>query len=152
MSSKSSPIKDSELQNAIVIRTTKDVNLTALQDLTAAVGWGRRGDKLWSEVLSRSSSVCSAWHQSQLIGFGRILEDGVMCMFYDIAVHPDFQGKGVGKTIMATLIEQVKDRGYVSIGLFGWEGNPTNVRFYESCGFESVHSGMELTCYMRREG
>jgi GNAT superfamily N-acetyltransferase len=152
MTPQSSLIKDSDLRNAIVIRNTKDVDLTALQDLTAAVGWGRRGDTLWSEVLSKSSSVCSVWCQSQLVGFGRILEDGVMCMFYDIAVHPDFQGKGIGKTIMATLIEQVKDRGYVSIGLFGWEGNPANVKFYKTCGFESVHSGMELTRYMRREG
>ena len=86
-----------------------------------------------------------------LIGFGRILEDGVMCMFYDIGVHPDYQRGGVGKKIMEYLIDKVKDKRYVSIGLFAWEENPANIPFYENFGFEKVGTGMELVKFMKRE-
>ena len=85
----------------------------------------------------------------KLIGLGRILEDGIMCMFYGIGIHPDFQKKGIGTKIMKILIEKVKDKGYTSIGLFAWEKNPGNIRFYEKFGFRKTPTGMELFRYMK---
>jgi len=74
-----------------------------------------------------------------------------MCMFYDIAVHPELQGQGLGSQIMHALIDHVKDKGFVSIGLFAWDKNPGNIPFYKKFGFVHSH-GMELTKYMRKEG
>ena len=122
-----------------------------LDKLFEAIGWRPRGELKWKEVLAKSNFVYSIWDGRKAVGLGRIIEDGVMCMFYDIAVHPDYQGRGIGKQIMTKLIEQVKDKGYASIGLFAWEQNPNNIPFYEKFGFERVPTGMELVKFMRRE-
>jgi GNAT superfamily N-acetyltransferase len=134
-----------------VLRLSREVDVVKIQDLTQAVGWGRRGDDKWREILSKSAVVCSLWHGERLVGFGRIVEDGVMSMMYDIAVHPDLQRQGLGSKIMQALIDQVKDKGYVSIGLFAWDKNPGNIPFYEKFGFVASH-GMELARYMKTEG
>ena len=92
------------------------------------------------------------WDEKTLIGFGRIMEDGVMCMFYDIGVHPAYQRQKIGTKIMNTLLAQVKDKKYASIGLFAWEENKdANMLFYKKFGFEQVNTGMELVKYMKRE-
>lgn len=132
--------------------TEKNLPLEQIDNLTEAIGWGRRGPEKWREILSKSSHVYSLWDGDKLVGMGRIVEDGAMCMFYDIAVHPDYQRRGLGSQIMSNLIAQVKDKKYVSIGLFTWEGDPTNVSFYEKFGFEKVGTGMELLRYIQREG
>ena len=130
----------------------KKLPLEQIDNLTEAVGWGKRGPEKWKEILSKSSYFYSIWDGEKLVAMGRIMEDGVMCVFYDIAVHPDYQRRGLGTQIMNNLINQVKDKKYVSIGLFTWERNPGNVQFYKKFGFEKVEAGMELVKYMQREG
>ena len=131
--------------------TDKNITPERLDGLFEAIGWKRRGKDKWLEVLSKSQFVFSVWDSERLVGFGRIMEDGVMCMFYDIGVHPEYQKKGIGKQIMNKLIDQVKDKKYASIGLFAWAKNPENIPFYEKFGFKQVKTGMELEKYMERE-
>ncbi len=125
--------------------------LGLLDDLFRSIGWRERGPEKWKEVLDNSRYCAYVITGNSLVGFGRIVEDGVMCMFYDIAIHPDHQTRGLGRELMSGLIAKVRDKDYASIGLFTWEQNPGNVAFYESLGFERVPTGMELTRYMRRE-
>lgn len=133
------------------LKTDTEFNPELLDKLYESIGWTKRGVKKWQEVLSKSSYCVSAWDDDNLIGFGRIVEDGVMCMIYDVAVNPDFQNHGCGKNIMLKLIDQVKDQKYASIGLFAWEDNPDNIPFYQKLGFVISPTGMELTKYMVRE-
>lgn len=91
------------------------------------------------------------WDGEKLVGLGRILEDGVMCMFYDIGVHPDYQRRRIGSKILNRLISKVKNKNYASIGLFVWEENSANIPFYQEHGFERVKTGMELVRHMQRE-
>ena len=92
----------------------------------------------------------TAWDGHKLVGTGRIMEDGIICMFYDIGVHPDYQRRGIGAKILQKLIDRVKDKKYASIGLFAWEENSANVPFYKKFGFVKT-SGMELTKFMKPE-
>ena len=128
-----------------------NVDAKQLDILFERIGWRKRGAVKWREVLSKSSFGVSAWDGEKLVGFGRLIEDGVMCMFYDIGVLPEYQGKGIGGEIMKRLIDEVKYKKYASIGLFSWEDNPNNIPFYQKFGFEKVGTGMELTKYMKRE-
>lgn len=128
----------------IIERTDAKIESSSLSDLTEAVGWGRRTIEQWQNILSQSKYVYSLFHENQLIGFGRILEDGTMAMFYDIAIHPDYQGKGLGMRVMRYLLDCVKDKGYASIGLFAWDKNPKNIEFYEKLGFNRVNFGMKI--------
>lgn len=122
--------------------------------LTESVGWGKRfypNAEKWKRVLASSSWIAYIKEKGKVVAFGRILEDGMMCLFYDVCVHPDYQGQGLGRQLMEHLISKVKDQGFISIGLFTWEGNPDASKFYEKLGFEHVEA-MELKKYLRSFG
>lgn len=129
----------------LVERTDKAITADDLSDLTESVGWGRRTQEKWDQILTCSTFVCSLWDGTRLVGFGRIVEDGTMAMFYDIAVHPDYQAKGAGSRIMRNLLERIAGKDFASVGLFAWAGNPGARHFYEKHGFENVSFGMKLS-------
>lgn len=68
----------------------------------------------------------NTWHGvlvyfgDDVVGMGRVVGDGG-CFFQivDIVVRPEHQGKGLGKTIMRALVEELEDRApkgaYVSL-------------------------------------
>lgn len=95
--------------------------------------------------MNKSSFVYSVSDQGKLVGMGRIVEDGVMCMFYDIIVHKDYQGMGIGKMIMNNLLVFTEDKQFSSISLFA---DPDNkeflIPFYNKFGFELFATGMRL--------
>ena len=72
----------------------------------------------------------------QLVGMGRIIGDGG-CNFevVDIAVHPDYQRRGLGTRIMQALVDYLEqhapETAYVS--MIADEGAPA---LYEKFGFE----------------
>ena len=56
-------------------------------------------------AFSNSRFKCFVYDAGKLIGAGRALADGVDCSYLcDIAVHPDHQGRGIGKEIVARLV------------------------------------------------
>ena len=135
----------------IITDSKEGISFGEINTLTESVGWGKsfhQSEEKWQRILDVSTYVASIRHDQRLIGFGRILEDGIMCMFYDVCVHPDYQGKGNGTLLMDHLIDKIKDKEYISIGLFVWEGNETATEFYGKCGFEMVPA-MELKKHMK---
>ncbi|HBA37029.1 TPA: GNAT family N-acetyltransferase [Candidatus Falkowbacteria bacterium] len=130
----------------LIESTKKNLDVKQIESLRDSVGWHRhRGPEKWKEILEKSSFVYSVWDGNLMVGMGRILEDGIMCMLYDIVVHKDYQGKGIGKMIMNSLISQVNDKGYTSIGVFA---SPENkeflIPFYKKFGFKLSGTGMEI--------
>lgn len=53
----------------------------------------------------------------------------------DVAVHPDHQKNGVGKSLILYLLERAKERGCYKVVL---DCKPPLGAFYERCGFEEV--------------
>ena len=128
-----------------------DLSCNEINALMEKVGWGRSyysTEEKWQRVLKVSTHIAYAKIKNELIAFGRILEDGIMCMFYDLCVHPQYQKRGIGTDLMNHLINKVKDHAYVSIGLFTWEGNKTVHEFYEKFHFEKSNA-MQLKMYMK---
>ena len=126
--------------------TKKDLDISQINSLMDSVGWhDHRGPGKWQEILDKSAFVYSVHDGDKLVGFGRILEDGVMCMFYDIMVHNDYQGRGIGKMVMNNLLDFVKDKDYISVSLFAWpENKDFLLPFYRKFGFELHETGMRL--------
>jgi ribosomal protein S18 acetylase RimI-like enzyme len=92
------------------------------------------------KVMKNSRYKCFAYNGQQLVGVGRALADGVDCSYLcDIAVHPDFQGKGIGKTIVNKLLELSK--GHKKIILYA---NPGRESFYEKMGFKHMTTAMAI--------
>ncbi len=57
---------------------------------------------------------------------------------YDIAVHPEYQQKGIGKKLMASLKEEAKMRGVETIFVEAESEDTGAVAFYRKIGGEEV--------------
>ncbi len=130
----------------LIESTHKNLSGEQINALRFTVGWcTKRSEEKWREVLNKSSFVYSIFDQDKLVGMGRIVEDGIMCMFYDIVVHKDYQNKGIGKMIMNNLLLFTKNKKFSSISLFA---DPENkkflIPFYNKFGFELFETGMRL--------
>ncbi|MFA6514376.1 MAG: GNAT family N-acetyltransferase [Patescibacteria group bacterium] len=126
--------------------TNKDLNWEQINALRFSVGWcTKRGEEKWREILDKSSFVYSVYDKDKMVGMGRIVEDGIFCMFYDIVVHKDYQSQGIGKMIMNNLLAFTADKKYSSISLFV---DPNNrdflIPFYNKFDFELFETGMRL--------
>lgn len=101
------------------------------------------GDKIPDDLrlaFSNSMYKCFVFDDGVLIGAGRALADGVDCSFLcDIAVHPDFQVRGVGKAITEKLKEL--SAGHRKIILYA---NPGKEGFYRKLGFRRMRTAMAI--------
>ena len=68
----------------------------------------------------QNSSYCiSAYYNEKLIGFGRMLSDGVVhAVIFDVIVIPKFQRKSIGSVIMEKLLEECKRNKIRDVQLF----------------------------------
>lgn len=64
-------------------------------------------------------------------------EGGGVLELKNIAVEPDFQGKGYGKTLVDFLVNTY--RGQYSVLQVGTGDSPSTIPFYEACGFRRHH-------------
>ncbi len=71
------------------------------------------------------------WHGNQAIGTGRLLADGKIGR---LAVLKDYRGKGIGKSLLKSLIEFGQEQG---IERFYLHAQTTAIGFYESLGFKT---------------
>jgi GNAT superfamily N-acetyltransferase len=50
--------------------------------------------------LLNSDTLITAWENKKLVGLGNAISDGHLVVYYPhLLVHPDYQGKGIGKMI-----------------------------------------------------
>ena len=88
------------------------------------------------EGLKGTIAAATIYYDDQVVGIGRLVGDGG-CVFVicDIAIDPAHQGKGLGKAIMASLMDYVrselKSKAYVSL----IADLPAD-KLYEQFGFE----------------
>src|SRR5829696_1010388 len=92
------------------------------------------GDKQPADLkvtFKNSMYKCFVLDGGVLVGAGRALADGVDCSYLcDVAIHPDYQGRGLG----AAIIKKLKEfsAGHRKIILYA---NPGKEGFYEKLGF-----------------
>jgi ribosomal protein S18 acetylase RimI-like enzyme len=107
------------------------------------------GDKKPDDLrraFSNSMYKCFVFDDGALVGAGRALADGVDCSYLcDIAVHPDFQGQGLGMAIIVKLKEL--SAGHRKIILYA---NPGKEGFYKKLGFMRMRTAMAIFQYQDR--
>jgi len=91
-------------------------------------------------VFTNSRYKCFVYDEDKIIGVGRALADGVDCSYIcDVAIHPDFQGKGIGKQIVNQLVDF--SQGHAKIILFASIGKEP---FYAKLGFDKMNTAMAI--------
>ena len=135
-------------------KANRSVKPNQLEDLCSAVGWSRRPLERVQQCLDNSLNYVAAWHihneEQKLIGFARAVSDGSFhATLLDIVVHPNFQDRGLGKTIVANLINQLRQAGVKDITLFA---SPHIVDFYHKLGFISQPNNLQWMLWSRRSG
>ena len=64
------------------------------------VGWGSYPKEISKKALSNNIYSVSIYDNDNIIGYGRLIGDGIIFLYiHDIMVKPEYQGKGIGKTI-----------------------------------------------------
>lgn len=95
--------------------------------------------ELHKKAFENSHTVIFAFDDDKLIGFGRAISDGVyQAAIYDVAVLPEYQGKGIGKIIVDNII---KHSPGCNVILYA---SPGKEIFYEKLSFKKMKTGMAL--------
>ena len=75
-----------------------------------------------------------------LVGAGRVLGDGLDVAYVaDVAVHPDHQGRGLGRAVVQRLVASAA--GHKKILLYA---NPGTEPFYARLGFLPMNTAMAI--------
>ena len=98
----------------------------------------------WENIKNKSTFIVQILDNNKTIGWGRCVDDGTFCMLYDIAVHPHYQGKGVGRMIIDEIKKYIAQNDFLSVSLFFNPDLPGVDKFYEKCGFYHLSNAMRL--------
>ncbi len=117
--------------------------------LFETTGWNNEYQATAEELvrmLANSQDVAAAYDGENLVGFGRVVTDGVLhAMIYDMIVHPAYQKQGIGTNILNLLVTWCREAHIRDVQLFCARGKRP---FYEKNGFTARSDdapGMQLT-------
>jgi GNAT superfamily N-acetyltransferase len=117
----------------IKYKTTKIFKKEELENLFLSVKWssGKYPEKL-VKAMQNSDCVISAWDGDKLVGLINALSDGIMtAYFHYLLVNPDYQSKGIGKTLVKKILEKYENYARKVVIAYNKE-----IGFYTSCGFK----------------
>ena len=117
-----------------------NLNWDELSTLYRIAPLGDKSVENLKTAFGNSLYKCFVYDNDCLIGVGRVLADGVDCAYIcDVAVHPDYQGTGLGKEIVSRLIEL--SQHHKKIILYAVAGKEP---FYQKLGFKRMNTAMAI--------
>nr|QCI05761.1 hypothetical protein [Dasysiphonia japonica] len=121
----------------IYININNNINLYDLEKLCDSVGWVKRPIKKVKIAIDNSFLiVCLFYYKNNkknLIGFARATSDNSFnATIWDFVIHPEFQGKGLGRELMKQIIKKLRYYDISTITLFA---DPQVIKFYKQLGF-----------------
>lgn len=123
----------------LAYREGNDLDPAAVATLYREAGLRRPVDDLGriATMVARANLVVSAWDGARLIGVARAMSDFSYATYLsDLAVHPDYQGRGVGRE----LVERVAARGGAGAALL-LRASTDAVDYYPKLGFTELTRG-----------
>jgi len=118
----------------------KDISWEALSALYKIAPLGNKSPKDLETAFTNSRYKCFVYIDANLVGVGRALADGVDCSYIcDVAIHPEYQGLGLGKEIIQKLTEfSSEHKKIILYANLGKEG------FYSKLGFKKMNTAMAI--------
>lgn len=123
---------------SLILSREREIDLIELEQLCDAVGWSRRPIRRVRRALENSLLLIGLWRHDprlpKLVGFARCTGDGIVdATVWDVAVHPLYQGAGLGKQLMAYTLDLLRQQQVQRVSLFA---DPGVVEFYKAQGWE----------------
>lgn len=119
--------------NSPAIRHGDRVTPAEYRSLLKAVRWRplEQGDAELAAALEASWNVTARTADGRLVGLARILDDGVLyASVWDVIVLPERQRGGIGRALLAAVLEQTAGRRLVSL-----VSTAAGEALYRSAGF-----------------
>lgn len=108
-----------------------EVNWQQVSKIFSAIGWSQRSPENVKLAFQRSSFVRFAYLDNELVGMGRTVDDGVYYgWIVDLALLPEYQGKGIGTYILKELEKDLKPLSTTML-----TAEPGKNEFYEKLGW-----------------
>ncbi len=125
---------------AIEIKEGATIDPSALQSLYEHAPWARgRTVAGIRTMLARTDYHFSAWDGATLVGFARVLTDGIYrATLWDVVIHSDHQRRGVGEELMNRILAHPVLSGVEKF----WLNTRDKFGFYEKFGFVRSEQGM----------
>ena len=122
----------------------RDIPIEQILPIYEANGWSSaQKPQALHQALLNSHGLISAWEDDRLIGIGNAISDGFLVVYYPhLLVHPDYQGQGIGQSIM----ERLKRR-YAAMHMHMLVADSEAIQFYEKCGFERAGKTSPMWIY-----
>ncbi len=133
---------------SIKISETRDIEREKIIALYRANGWSaaEKPDELY-QALMNSHSLITAWDGDRLVGLGNSISDGYLVVYYPhLLVHPEYQGKVIGKMILARMQEK-----YEAFHMQILVANKEAIGFYERAGFVRAGETQPMWIYKGNE-
>ena len=108
--------------------------------------WGALGFLIWGMDLDQESPGFVWVEDGRVVGnvsFRRSAAAGGW-MIGNVAVHPQWRGRSIGRALVEAALEEIAARGGVWVGLEVRADNAVARRLYERLGFEPVGESLEL--------
>jgi GNAT superfamily N-acetyltransferase len=109
---------------------------------------------VWKFAITDAEDGAMIWRNARdgIAAFNMVHRSGVEGWMGPLAVHPDYQGQGIGKMIVSTGVDWLKKKGATVIGLETMPRTMDNVGFYSSLGFTPGHLTLTVTLDAARSG
>ena len=124
----------------ITVRPTRPGDVTALPAIERAAGerfrdypelaWLAEGDVISAEQHLDYAERGLSWLALELHASSLFI--------VELSVHLDWQGKGIGRRLIACVADQARKRGLASLTLTTFRDVPWNAPFYARLGFEMI--------------
>jgi len=119
---------------------TENIDWVALCEIFRLAPLGSREPEKLKIAAENSHTVCSAYVDQKIIGFGRAISDSqYQSAIYDVVVLPEFQNQGIGRRIMEAILDKLPFSSTVLIYVA-----PGKQNFYRNFGFGNLKTGIGL--------
>ncbi len=99
-----------------------------------------RNAERFQAAMESSWPLVTAWEGARLVGICRVIADGQYTAYIsDLAIDPDFQGKGIGAEVVERVLRLLE--GYDTIALIT---GVDKYEFWEKFGFTNFPGAMML--------
>jgi N-acetylglutamate synthase-like GNAT family acetyltransferase len=118
-------------------QSSSNVDWNTISEILKRTGMAYFAPETHKKIYEASYAIAFAYDGDRLIGCGRALSDGIyQAALYDVAVLPEYQDKGVGRSLVEAILARIGQCNVILYASPGKEG------FYQKLGFRAMKTGM----------